>query len=368
MLAELASGNRKERVPFSTVDAHLHQFVNPKYYPTGFSFDDPRNLKKDIIIKFCRHVRGRQDLHGISEGFRFLSYQNGKVRMAADYQTRADKERAARKALKVKSARLSAAVQDRSNRKKDKGKQKARSRVPVLPVGQEDEEDLSDQNERNYPRAGHRSGSILSVGSQQPIPDPDGCAPDPTTTLNSPPIDPALQDNRPTVSPSNQPRPAVGEDDDTHILITGRDMQILKELGYPSVIPVNGPSDGLPIYAVPTAMGEILERQKLIAEQEPAGAPDMLGDADRPPINIPGRDQVTRGKQQPGKRRRGRSMVGDEDRRQLKVPEPEQDTREIKKPSSRKRGGNADMRTIEEGKALLRKQGHARTGRQKRRR
>ena len=106
-----------------------------------------------------------------------------------------------------------------------------------------------------------------------------------------------------------------------HILITGTEMQVLKELGYPTVIPVNGPGKGLPMYLVPRALRQILDRQ----------TQPELQDQD----NVPDGDSVVK---------------------------------EKKLATKRKRGCNADMRTVEEGKALLKKEGRSRSGKKLRHR
>ena len=290
--------------------AHVHHFVDPKYYPKGFTFEDPRNIRKETILNFCRHVKARQDSFGISDGFRFLRYQDGKERILADYGTRADEERAVNRATNKRSARNAVASQG-NTRPTAKSKGKQRDPGPEVPSGSENQQGLRGPDpDTNFP-------------------DPATDLPDPETSLPNPNnvphrreyphvIDPALidEENQSRAGPSTE-----AQDDSEHILITGMEMQVLKGLGHPAIIPVNGPGDGLPMYSVPRTFREILDRQARPESDDHENVPD--GDA-----------LVT----------------------------------EKKPANKRKRGRNADMRTVEEGKALLKKDGRSRSGKKLRRR
>ena len=310
----------------------------------GFTFEDPRNIKKEMIINFCRHVKERQDSHGVSEAFQFLRYQNGRDRMSAEYGTRADEDRTAKRALQQKSARKSAALQGRNKKAPAHRKGKERDRGPKNDSGSENQQ-LTDPNAgepEGHQNGAHGSGSIYSVFSGHVIPtvEPEQSEPDRVnsqldieTQRNLPlgqlAIDPALlaEDNRNRARLSKHPRADAGNTDAGHILISSTEMQQLNELGHPPVIPVNGPSDGLPMYLVPTAVRDILDQQRQM-EQEQLEQQILVDDA-RVTINPMAGDEITSKKQ---------------------------------KPATQKRGRNADMCTVEEEKALLKKEGRSRSG------
>lgn len=271
---ELASGCRKDRVPFSTVQANVRQFIDPKYHPKDFKFEDPRNIKKDIIIKFCCHVRERQEKHGVSEAFRFLRYQNGKERAPAEYGVRAEEERAAVKAQKQKQIREARVIAQKDRAANKRGKQKGPNR-----------------NSTPEPCGTHGPGTGVIDGNPVMV------------------IDPALLltgDDSP--NPINGTRvghamvPGVMPE---MVLIGANEMQKLHSTGYPSTIPVNGPGDGPPMYAVPASAQRILDEVRTQTQTEcPRNA-------------------------------------------ETNVPQP------ITPRGKRKRSRNADTRTIEEAEKLL---------------
>ena len=234
---ELASGHKKDRVPFATLHANMRQFIDPKYHPKDFTFGDPRNIKKDVILNFCQHVRSRQEEHGVPEAFRFLRYQNGKDRVVAEYGTRADEERAAAKALKQKDARAVAKKRRQGN---VKGKQKATNNQPVgqgessEPIGDMPSDSGTSNLPQKHPNRENESPTVTGM-----------CV-----------IDPALlgymqaEALGSTLGTVSTPGP---------LLIDELDMERLKAIGHPASIPVNGPNDGPPMYSVPASAWALLE-------------------------------------------------------------------------------------------------------------
>jgi hypothetical protein len=70
MHLELACRDERQ-VPFERLGVNPSQFMNDEYRPTGISLGDPRAMKRESIIKFFQHVAQREDLHGITQAFRF---------------------------------------------------------------------------------------------------------------------------------------------------------------------------------------------------------------------------------------------------------------------------------------------------------
>src|SRR5271154_5141376 len=72
--AELASGFRKNHVPFGQLIGHMSQFVDPKYLPQTIAFKDPHNMTKEAIVELCTHIRERQETHGVHDASVFRQY------------------------------------------------------------------------------------------------------------------------------------------------------------------------------------------------------------------------------------------------------------------------------------------------------
>jgi hypothetical protein len=91
-----------------------------------------------------------------------------------------------------------------------------------------------------------------------------------------------------------------------------RDMQILIEHGYSSIQPMNGPNQGAPMYQVPAAAQDILDREKntVPGHELPAAEQSNLKSATANPVR-PRRSDRTREKEAaPGETRRLRSSHG----------------------------------------------------------
>jgi len=318
---ELASGNTQERVPFGALQKNQRQFVDPKYHPVGFKFEDPRNIKKDTVLKFCRHVHQREVTYGITEAFRFLKVQRGKELEEVRYGIRADEERAAQKALKQKAAREARAAAKRDKRAKGKNKAKARNRElspdPTLdPVA--DGGLALQQNSVNV--AGHSAAFA---------------------------IDPVL------LGPhgGGEPQPtAVPEVEPEHILIGEADMRILMAMRHPILFSANGPNEGAPLYAISPSVHGSLQQYKNkardLVQNEGSSSTILHQNLDTQNPDAQNSDGQNSDTQKKLKARPSRKIA-----QTLEEPRP-----------ARKRGLNADAQTIEEAKQILRPRRRSRRG------
>src|SRR5271168_2451793 len=105
--AELASGFRKNHVPFGQLIGHTSPFVNPKYLPQTIAFKDPHNMTKEAIVELCTHIRERQETH---DTFVFRQYADKAKMIPAEYGIRADEVRAAARAAKQKASQKTKAT------------------------------------------------------------------------------------------------------------------------------------------------------------------------------------------------------------------------------------------------------------------
>src|SRR5271168_1671546 len=102
--AELASGFRKNHVPFGQLIGHTSRFVDPKYLPQTIAFKDPHNMTKEAIVELCTHIRERQETHGVHDAFVFRQYADKGKMIPAEYRIRADQVRAAGQAAKQQAS------------------------------------------------------------------------------------------------------------------------------------------------------------------------------------------------------------------------------------------------------------------------
>jgi hypothetical protein len=156
----------------------------------------------------------------------------------ADYGVRADEEQAAAKAMTMKKAREARKL------KKSKGKHKPRT---------QDSTHADDDGPCPTPTPAAIMGGPASPPKNAEI--------HPTGHVQFA-IDPRLLDLEPrpsaaqTAAIDTVPAP-------NRILINATEMQQLNDMGYPSSLPVNGPNDGLPMYAVPATATTILAQGSL---------------------------------------------------------------------------------------------------------
>jgi hypothetical protein len=60
------------------------EFIQSKYIPRGMSLNDPRAMKREVLIKLFEHIASREASHGTKKAFRFKavlsSRKEGKLR------------------------------------------------------------------------------------------------------------------------------------------------------------------------------------------------------------------------------------------------------------------------------------------------
>jgi hypothetical protein len=82
----LASGNRDRQAPFTRIGEKHTAFISHKYLPRNMELKDPRAMKRDQLIKFFKHIAGREASHGIKDGFKFKNVlstrKKGEIRSA----------------------------------------------------------------------------------------------------------------------------------------------------------------------------------------------------------------------------------------------------------------------------------------------
>ena len=208
---ELACG--RNHVPFSSLTTNTMEFVSPEYLPEDLSIRDPRNMKKHEIQSFFAHIKHRQDHHGAENAFRFIkALGKNQETLGTDYPDTTHLTQAQVQLLP----------------KKRKGKEKAPDAVAL--------------NTRK---------SALNTR---------------TSALNTD-VTSALDEPAPTDTSHNDDAPMA--------IIDQASMMALVAQGYPPVPPLNGPNDGDPQYAVPTATLQKLNLQALPSRSNAGRHEDM---------------------------------------------------------------------------------------------
>lgn len=75
ILPVLASGRKRKRVPFLTLEENASLFIEEEYLPASFAMKDPHNLRKEAMEAFFDLVQKRQMERGESDSFRFHAYE-----------------------------------------------------------------------------------------------------------------------------------------------------------------------------------------------------------------------------------------------------------------------------------------------------
>lgn len=209
-------------------------------------------MTKGQIVQFCQHVYERQSRLGIPDAFRFVQYHDGKAMATARYVTDIGQEVAVARASKQR------------DRRKTKAKHKG---GPQL-------------TQNNIDEGPHHGPQALSLGSVPQI-DPQlmrvphddrqvlqhspAYLPTPSPEVDPDfAIDPALL----TETVSNGfpregaivPRPMVAAPSQPvhHVHVTHDEMNTLISHGHSTVLPINGPNDGAPLYEVQASATELL--------------------------------------------------------------------------------------------------------------
>lgn len=300
----MASGGRTSRVPYGQLADNPRQFILAKYCPRQFVFKDPRNIPKDEIIKFCAHVRVRQDDKGVENAFRFLKYWDGKNMVEAVYGTSVSDERAAANALKAKEARAAG-----KRTKKSKGKKRQEPRVDRMEGVEAD-----GVSAREEPTTGP-SNTRPQVTNNRPQVTSDNSNIDPMLLLESR----AMTGSVPLAMPAGT------------VIVNETEMQLLRPLGYQTLQSLNGPQEGFPLYKVPAAALQRLRQQQAeaLAWQQAEDLAKQHQAIDSAPHSEGDRSHAVP------------AAV-------CTYPEPDATAR-----PRRKRMANADAQTIQEGKKLV---------------
>ena len=197
-------------------------------------------MTKTDLLNFMAHVDEREKKYGIQDGFRFHSYFTGTEMVPAEYPI--DGEEPGEQGEQAAGMRA-------KNKKSRKGKEKE-----LAPPNHSD----TNSRQPNAARQDTRRTNAAGPSTRQP---------NPTGPLSDSNIDPSLLAAG-TVPPlssddenENAPEPGVRR-------IGDAEMAVLVKLGHPPVMPINGPSDGLPQYEVSATAYEMF-MSKLISQQVP---------------------------------------------------------------------------------------------------
>jgi hypothetical protein len=232
-------------------------YIEPQYYPPGLEIKDPRNMVKSEIVRFCQHVRSRQDEHGVTAAFRFTQYYNGKDLVAVEYGRRADDAPPAATNMKHRKGRH------------DIKKGKVTDTRPINHKKQAAPTALSPPTDRaDLSQCPDVSGPFQPIQNSQP----------PSI------IDPALLLD-PGINITRGPNTTACEPN-ANVVVDGHQMDILANHGYIKSIPINGPNDGPPMYLVPAAATLHLRQSVETATLEPpSNHPGDMGNEE--PDDVP---------------------------------------------------------------------------------
>lgn len=210
------------------------QFIEAKYLPDGMALKDPRNMTKQQLLDFAAHVQGRQLAWGVKQAFRFNQYYNGTEIVKAEYNDQ--QESAAVESLRAPTAR----EKSKSRQRKPRGPSaNAAITADAVTTGNA----VATVNAATSLNANHTSKTANAAANATQMP----------YGLEN--IDPALweeqgADSRDAFPPKPQ-EPLTQRIDST-------EMGILTNLGYPAVLPINGPNEGPPVYEVPVTALDLL--------------------------------------------------------------------------------------------------------------
>ena len=267
---ELASGCRRDHVPYAELMANPRDFVEPKYLPRGWKFKDPRNMTKDEILAFFQHVQQREEVHGAKDAFRFCKYRMKKEMHTAEYGVDANDELARQKALKAKAAR---------DAKKNKQKQPKNPRdrqtlgegqtlidQPVVPAGSTQLDGLLPFEPGTGSRETSNDVTNMNDPDNRVVPRPQPLDPN---------IDPALQEPLAHFEADlAHDKPLEGV-----IRVNEAEMTLLiNEHGYVPIPPANGPNEGSPEYEVPAQARGLLQGTQG-SQMENEAPDDEVGEA-----------------------------------------------------------------------------------------
>ena len=211
---ELACG--RNHVPMNALATNTTDFVSAEYLPNAITICDPRNMRKEDIQSFFGHIKQRQDQYGAENAFRF------------------------RKALGRDQEHLEINYPDPVPLHHDHGQQSPRKLPKKRGKGKAKGPTLT-------------PGTMPSGISAPDTPAPNTPAPDTPAPDTPAPDTPAPGTSAPHISaPGTSAQPSTPAEFDVPMTIIGQAaMMTLVAKGHPPVLPLNGPNDGDPQYAVP---------------------------------------------------------------------------------------------------------------------
>jgi hypothetical protein len=176
-------------VPFGSLKQNRDKFIEDEYWSTHVVIGDPHNMRKEEIQKFLHHVRERQRIHGPHNAFRFQAYQRQKKFHTSLYPT----------------------------------------------TDSQEPQEASDDD---------MIGVAIPESAETPV-----------EAVQEWCLKPATFAEPPATNPETQPLaidPAlIGLGGRDMVMVNEATMASLRSTGLVGVLPINGPNEGQPLYAVP---------------------------------------------------------------------------------------------------------------------
>jgi len=257
---ELASGAKKEHIPYAHLMANTKDFVESKYLPGGWKFKDPRNMTKEEILAFFRHVQQREEMHGARDAFRFCKYRMNKQMVGAEYGVDTNVEAARQKALRAKAARDAKKRKNENsgNVESGHGSNLAAQRPDDRPIGNDDLDGLLPFETGSGTGDASSHSTNVNRSNTRLVTQPQ---------LMDPNIDPRLQ--HPLSEADPQAESGVLDIPVMHMIrVNGAEMtELIRKHGHQPIPPANGPNEGQPEYEVPAAAAALLKRTPHVGKQ-----------------------------------------------------------------------------------------------------
>ena len=249
MFAELASGGHTSQVPYQHLEKNMSQCVMSEYLPAilaGFIIRDPRNMKKADIQAFFEHVKLREQEHGVECAFRFSSYYKADSVWPACYSHDTNGAQHRRRPRRLRMSGQNTGDHTPTGSASNAGTPAAGDGLASDSQGPEPASNDRREDSPDWP-------GILNEGLYRSSDNQAGI----NYTV---PIDPSLLSH----NGQNEQSPGVdnsGTDNDTEMCqIDAGKMAALREKGFDMVVlPLNGPSEGAPLYMVPRAAITLLQ-------------------------------------------------------------------------------------------------------------
>ncbi|KAF8958980.1 hypothetical protein BDZ97DRAFT_1923291 [Flammula alnicola] len=204
---KLATNGRTVHPPYAAIIENHAAYFSPEYLPPSFTVKHPRNLTKLSLEAFFDHIEARQKDHGPTGAFRFKSIKHGDTLLPAKYPASAADAGAGAGAAGRRKAKTR---KTKTTAKKTKRTKAANTKKAPNPV--------NDPN--TSATSSHQGPGAGAVPSEERLPDA-------TTDLTN-----------------------SEAGDNSFVIVNEYVMAQIHAAGYPMPLPVNGPADGLPKYAI----------------------------------------------------------------------------------------------------------------------